>query len=79
VADNWTVVHEAAKAGLGIARMLCISPINKETEQLEPIFSDLAISNRSVWAVIPRMRPVPRKIDTFLSFLSKALQQPTIV
>lgn len=75
VADNWTTVYEAAKAGLGIARMLCVNPETDLGGVLEPIFSDLVVSDRSIWALTPRMRPTPRKIDVFLTFLTEQLRR----
>ena len=80
VADSWPVVYEAAKAGVGIVRMLCVSSmITEASAGLDPIFSDMIISDRSIWALVPRMRPLPRKVDVFLSFLSEEFrrQSPT--
>lgn len=74
VADNWTTVHEAANAGLGIARMLCVDAQAELGGVLEPIFSDLVVSDRSVWALTPRLRPMPRKISFFLDFLRRELR-----
>jgi DNA-binding transcriptional LysR family regulator len=78
VADNWTIIYEAAKAGLGIARMLHLNSILEPDGLLDPIFSNLVISDRSVWALIPRMDPVPRKIDLFLKFLSEEMQRQLV-
>ena len=75
VADNWTTVYEAAKAGLGIARMLCVNPRSDLAGLLEPIFSDSVVSDRSVWALTLRTKPIPRKIDTFLKFLTEELRR----
>jgi DNA-binding transcriptional LysR family regulator len=75
LADNWAVVYEAAKAGMGIARMLCINPALELSRDLQPVFSDMVVSDRSVWALVPRMQPLPRKIEVFLSFLTEELRQ----
>lgn len=75
VADNWTTIYEAAKAGLGIARMLCLDEESDVGDVLQPIFSDMVISDRSVWALTPRTRPLPRKIDVFLKFLTEELRR----
>jgi DNA-binding transcriptional LysR family regulator len=75
VADNWTTVYEAAKSGLGIARMLCINAQTDLGGVLQPIFSDLVVSDRSIWALTPRMQPIPRKIDVFLTFLMEELRR----
>lgn len=74
VADNWTTIYEAAKAGLGIARMLCLNP-KADLGNLEPIFPDLTVSDRSVWALTLRMQPLPRKIEVFLAFLTEELRR----
>lgn len=75
VADTSTVIYEAAKAGLGIARMLNVSPTVEAGTDLQPIFSDMAVSDRSVWALIPRMQTIPRKTQAFLTFLTEDLRQ----
>lgn len=72
IADNLTVVHEAARAGLGIARILEVDPVRLQGDDLVPLFSDLTIADRVLWAITPRMRPVPRKTTAFLDFLIKA-------
>lgn len=74
-ADNWPTVYEAAKAGIGIARMLCVNPDTELSDDLEPILSDQVVSNRSVWALTMRMRPLPRKIEIFLAFLTEELNR----
>lgn len=73
-ADNWTTVYEAAKAGLGIMRMLCVNPAADLGGVLEPVFCNLVVSDRSIWALTPRMRPMPRKINVFLKFLAQELR-----
>lgn len=75
MADNWTTVYDAAKAGLGIARMLCVNPDLDLDGSLQPIFTDMVVSDRSVWALTPRMRPLPKKIELFLSFITQELRQ----
>ena len=80
VADNWTTVYEAAKAGLGIARMLCVNPrADLAPGVLEPIFSDLVVSDRSIWALTLRTRPIPRKIDVFLKFIAEELRRTAAI
>lgn len=75
VADNWAVIYEAAKGGLGIARMLTLNPAAETSAELQTLFPDQVISDRSVRALIPRMRPTPRKIEVFLTFLAEELQR----
>lgn len=76
VADDWTIIYEATLAGLGISRVLNLPADLQPNGQLEPIFSDMLTSDRAVWAVVPRLRPMPRKIDLFLKFLSERLKWP---
>jgi DNA-binding transcriptional LysR family regulator len=75
VADNGAVVYEAAKAGMGIARILRVNSSPGPTRDLEPIFSDLVVSDRTIHALIPRMRPLPRKIEAFVAFMTEELQR----
>lgn len=72
IADNLTVVHEAALAGLGIARILQVDPIRHQYDDLVPLFTEMTVPDRVLWAITPRMRPVPRKITAFLDYLRNA-------
>lgn len=74
-ADNWTTVHEAALAGLGIVRMMRIGGVpDPQATGLVPLFADDVVSGRSIWALMHRMQPTPRKIQVFLDFLKAQLQ-----
>lgn len=74
-ADNWITVGEAARAGLGIARVPYIGEGIDPALGLVPIFTDEVVSDRSIWAFMPRLNPVPRKVEALLSFLSEALRR----
>lgn len=75
VADHWTVIYEAAQAGLGIARVLQVSPTSGAIGKLETIFEDMMVPDRALWALVPCMQPMPKKIDLFVSFVSEALRR----
>jgi DNA-binding transcriptional LysR family regulator len=68
--DNWLSVYEAAKAGLGIVRMLRLHGDDNLRDDMVSLFSDKIVSQRSIWALTPRMDPTPKKIDTFLKFVT---------
>lgn len=71
--DNWVTVYEAAKAGIGIARMLRPDSEPGLGDDLQPLFSKEVVSQRSIWALTPRMNPMPKKVDLFLRFLEANL------
>lgn len=74
-ADNWTTAFEAALEGLGIVRMMRIGDLSHPTASaLVPIFTDDVVSGRSIWALMHRMEPTPRKIEAFCNFLRTELQ-----
>lgn len=68
-ADNWSVIYDAARSGLGIARLLQIHPAQHKFESLEILFPHLTIPDRVIWALTPHMRPMPKKISVFLDFM----------
>jgi DNA-binding transcriptional LysR family regulator len=72
IADNWTIIEEAARAGLGIARVLYVDSLGS-LGNLETIFADMMISDRVIWGLVPRMSPMPRKIELFVNYLRKGL------
>lgn len=76
VADNLTVIYEAARAGLGIVRILQLHPIRREFEELVPMFTNLTNPDRVLWAIAPNIRPRPRKVTVFLDFLTSAFARP---
>lgn len=74
-ADNWSVIYEAARAGLGIARLLKIQPAQQEFEDLETLFPHLTSPDRVIWALTPHMRPMPKKISVFLDFMRETFNR----
>jgi DNA-binding transcriptional LysR family regulator len=73
--DNWLSVFEAAKAGIGIARMLRLHSKEDLGDDMAKLFSDEIVSQRSVYALTPRMQPTPKKIDVFLNYLAAGLKR----
>jgi DNA-binding transcriptional LysR family regulator len=69
VSDDWSVVHRACLAGLGISRLLTTNSTQSIRAGLVSIFDDRIVSERPVWAFFPRMRPRPKKLDTLLRHL----------
>lgn len=73
--DNWLSVLEAAKAGIGIARMLRLNSNEDLGDDMVKLFSDQIVSQRGVYALTPKMVPTPRKIVVFLDFLVEDLKR----
>ena len=72
-ADDWSTVHNAALAGVGIARLLALeSTPSVLREHLEVIFEKQTVCDRRLWAFYPRTRHLPRKVSAFLECLTAA-------
>jgi DNA-binding transcriptional LysR family regulator len=69
VSDDWSVIHRACLAGLGIARLLTARNTQALRAGLMSIFDDCVATERPVWAFFPRMRPRPKKLDALLRHL----------
>jgi DNA-binding transcriptional LysR family regulator len=72
ISDDWTIIHEATRAGLGVARLH-----QAEWHGLSgliSIFTDLVESNRTLWAYFPRMRSQPRKLTELIDFIRKRME-----
>jgi DNA-binding transcriptional LysR family regulator len=74
-ADNWSVIYDAARAGLGVARLLQTYPVQRNFDDLEILFPNWTIPDRVIWAMTPHMRPMPKKISVFLDFMRAAFSQ----
>lgn len=76
VTDDWAVIYDAIRAGLGIGRLLNLSasPRFVPSGDLEAIFTDCVPADRVLWALVPSVRPMPRKIQVFVDFLAKGLR-----
>ena len=78
VVDDWSVIYEAARAGLGIARLVGVASTKPRLDEgLEVIFADSVKADRVIWAFFPYTRPVPRKIDVLLRYLDGHLRAPS--
>lgn len=73
--NDWAAVHDAALAGLGIARLLAFAgQTGPASSGLAVIFEKEAVCDRTIWAVYPRAPNVPRKVTSFLDFLTAELK-----
>jgi DNA-binding transcriptional LysR family regulator len=74
ISDDWSVIDEAARAGLGIARLVGIySTAPRADDGLEVLFADAVRADRFIWAFFPYTRPIPRKLDALLTYLEAHL------
>lgn len=73
LANDWSVIYDAAVAGLGIARVIAPSITG---DRLVPVLSEYVEADRGVWAFYPRMQPLPRKTQLLLSYLEDRLKSP---
>jgi DNA-binding transcriptional LysR family regulator len=75
IVDDWSVIYEAARAGLGIARLVGVAAqMVRPDDGLEAVFADAVKADRFIWAFFPHARPLPRKLDALLTFLGANLQ-----
>lgn len=73
-ANEWSSINSAAVEGIGIARLLVQDP-GSLAPSLESIFEDEILSDRAVWAFYPRARNMPKKVESFISFMTERLKR----